>query len=100
MNRRMKHKIVLMAWLALFFILGFCVWSFQAGHLMILIYLVLSVLVYGVYAVTARCPGCGMPILLRPVRLCRMQLYLWSLTAPERCRHCGGGFREGSSFKS
>ena len=85
----MKHRIILMTWLASFFLLGYGVWSFQAGHLMIIVYFVLSALVYGIYAFTARCPRCSMPILLRPVRLCGMKLYLWSLMAPERCRHCG-----------
>ena len=85
----MKHRIILMTWLASFFLLGYGVWSFQAGHLMIIVYFVLSALVYGIYAFTARCPRCSMPILLRPVRLCGMQLYLWSLMAPERCRHFG-----------
>ena len=85
----MTHRIILMTWLASFFLLGYGVWSFQAGHLMIIVYFVLSALVYGIYAFPARCPRCSMPILLRPVRLCGMQLYLWSLMAPERCRHCG-----------
>ncbi len=89
MNRRVKHKIILMAWFASFFLLGFGVWSFQAGHLMIIVYLVLSALVYGIYAFTVRCPRCGSPILLKPVRLFRVQIYYWSLVAPERCRQCG-----------
>ena len=92
MNRRMKHKIVLTAWLAVFFLLGFGVWSFQAGHLMVVVYLVLSVLVYGIYAFTARCGQCRKPILLKPVRLFGMQIYRWSLIAPERCSHCGEAF--------
>ncbi len=78
-----------MVWLASFFFLGYEVWGFQAGHLMIVVYLVVSTLVYSIYAFTARCPQCRMPILLKPVRLCGIRFYLWSLTAPERCRHCG-----------
>ncbi len=69
--------------------MGYGVWSFQAGHLMIIMYLVVSALAYGIYAFMARCPRCSMPILLKPVRLFGMQLYLWSLMAPERCWHCG-----------
>ncbi len=78
-----------MAWLAVFFVLGFGVWSFQAGHLMIIIYLVLSALVFVIYAFMARCPRCRVPILLKPVSLYGIRFYLWSLAAPERCRHCG-----------
>ncbi len=89
MDRRTKHKIILTAWFASFFFLGFGVWSFQAGHLMIIVYLVLTVLVYGIYAFTVKCPRCGVPVLLKPVHLCGMQIYLWSLVAPEQCRHCG-----------
>ncbi len=89
MNRRMRHKIVWASWLAAFFLLGFIVWEFQAGHLMLVLFLALSVLAYGVYAFTARCPRCSMPVLLRPMRLFGMQLFRWSLLAPERCLHCG-----------
>ncbi len=78
-----------MAWLAVFFLMGFGVWSLQGGHLMIIIYLVLGALVYGVYAFRVRCRRCGVPILLRPVSLCGIRFYLWSLAAPEYCRHCG-----------
>jgi hypothetical protein len=88
-NRRAKQRVILLIWLASFFALGFGVWSFQAGHLMIIVYLVLSVLLYALFAFTARCPRCSVPILLKPVRLFGMQIYLWSLTAPEHCRHCG-----------
>jgi len=88
----MIHKIILITWLASFFLLGFCVWSLQAGHLMIILYLVLSVLLYGIYAFTTRCPRCSVPILLKPVNVLGMQIYLWSLTAPEHCRHCGEKF--------
>ncbi len=79
----------MIAWLAAFFLLGFVVWELQAGHLMIFIFLALSMLAYGIYAFTARCPRCGMPILLRPVRLFGMEIYRWSLLVPERCHHCG-----------
>ncbi len=89
MNLRAKHRIVLTAWLAVFFLLGFGVWGFQAGHLMLIVYLFLSTLVYGIYAMSARCRQCGMPVLLRPVRLCGIRIYVWSLAAPESCRHCG-----------
>ncbi len=81
-----------MAWLAAFFLLGFGVWGFQAGHLMIIVYFILSVLAYGIYAFMAKCPRCGVPVLLKPIGLCGMRIYLWSLLAPERCRHCGETF--------
>ncbi len=79
----------MIAWLAAFFLLGFVVWELQAGHLMIFIFLALSMLAYGIYAFTARCARCRMPILLRPVRLFGMEIYRWSLLVPERCHHCG-----------
>jgi hypothetical protein len=88
-TRRAKHKAVLMIWLALFLLLGFGVWSFQAGELMLLLFLVITVLAYGLYAFTARCRECRMPLLLRPARMLGMDIYLWSLVTPERCRHCG-----------
>ena len=79
-----------MAWLLLFFLLGFGVWSFQGGQLMIAAYFTLSAAVlYVFYASLARCPRCRMPVLLRPVKLFGMELYLWSLLSPERCSHCG-----------
>jgi hypothetical protein len=88
MNRRAKHKIIAALWLALFFLLGSGVWSFQAGELMILAYLIVSVIVYVLYAFLARCPACRMPLLLRPLKIFGIELYVWSLLTPERCRHC------------
>jgi len=78
-----------MAWLLLFFFLGVGVWNFQGGHLMIVVYFILSVVLYVFYAFLARCPRCSMPVLLRPVKLFGMELYRWSLLVPERCTHCG-----------
>ncbi len=77
------------AWLALFFLLGFVVWTFQAGHLMIAAYLMLSAIIYVCHAFLARCPRCGLPVLLKPMTVLGMKLYAWSIIAPERCRHCG-----------
>jgi DNA-directed RNA polymerase subunit RPC12/RpoP len=88
-NRQTKHKIILATWLALFFLLGFGVWNFQAGHLMIVAYLILSVIIYGCSAFLARCPRCRFPILLKPVKILGMELYTWSILPPEQCRHCG-----------
>lgn len=85
------HKIVLIAWVALFFLLGFGAWSFQGGELMILAFLILSVIVYVTYAFRARCTKCKMPLLLRPVTILGMELFVWSLVTPEICRHCGAG---------
>ena len=79
---------MLFLWLAGFLFLGFGVWSFQGGELMILIYLVLSVIIYAAYAFLARCPKCGMPILLRPRTFFGVEFFTWSLLPPERCRHC------------
>lgn len=80
---------MLTAWLSLFFLLGFGVWSFQAGHLMVLVYCILSAIVYTVYAFIARCRGCGRPILLKPVKIGSIEIYGWSILAPDICRHCG-----------
>ncbi len=89
MNRRTKCNLVLLAWLAGFFLVGFGVWKFQAGHLMILIYLGVSMIIYMLYAFFARCPQCRKPILLRPRRIFGIEIYTWSIVAPLNCRHCG-----------
>jgi hypothetical protein len=89
MNRRKRNLIVLVAWLAGFFLAGYGVWSFQGGELMLLAYLGLGVLAYVVYAFAARCPHCRWPILLRPRRPLGIDLYTWSFLPPARCRHCG-----------
>jgi hypothetical protein len=78
-----------MIWLALFFLIGSGVWDFQAGELMLLLFLAISALAYVLYAFRARCAKCRMPLLLKPVRIAGMELNLWSLLTPERCRHCG-----------
>jgi hypothetical protein len=89
MNRRTKHNIILLAWLAGFFLVGSGVWSFQAGHLMILIYFAASMIMYMVYAFLAKCPRCRKPVLLRPLQFFGMEIYTWSLLTPVNCRHCG-----------
>lgn len=89
MDRRSRSRIFLAAWTAGFFATGYGVWSLQAGHLMLLAYIAASVIGYGIYAFTARCPDCRMPVLLRPLKLFGIELYLWSLLAPKQCRHCG-----------
>ena len=72
-----------------FFVLGLNAWNFQAGHLMMIIYLIASVLIYIIYAFLARCPHCKAPVLLKPVKCLGMELFLWSLLAPDQCGHCG-----------
>ena len=89
MNARAKHKLALAAWVACFFLLGFGVWSFQAGHLMIVVFLFLSIVLYTIYALAARCPECRFPVLLRPFKAGKIELYTWSLLAPNECRNCG-----------
>lgn len=89
MSRRLIHKIVLLAWLTGFFLMGFGVWGFQAGHLMVMGYLLAGVVVYILAAFTNRCPKCRMPLLLRPMKLLGMDLYRWTLLTPGRCGHCG-----------
>jgi hypothetical protein len=89
MNRRARSIAVLLVWATVFFLLGFGVWNFQGGELMLIAYLVLSVIVYVLYAFLARCPHCRKPLLLAPVRILGMHLYRWSILLPESCRHCG-----------
>jgi hypothetical protein len=88
-NRRGRSIIVLTAWGTIFFLLGFSVWSFQGGELMLIAYLIVSVIVYVMYAFLVRCPHCRKPVLLAPVRILGMNLYRWSILLPESCRHCG-----------
>jgi len=89
MTRRTLHKLILLLWLAVFFMIGYGTWHFQAGELMIIGYVLVSVVIYIVYAFSVRCPACEMPVLLRPVRIFGMEIYLWSLLTPPKCRHCG-----------
>jgi predicted acyltransferase len=89
MNRRAIHGIVLLAWITGFFIMGFGVWGFQAGHLMVMGYLLAGVVIYIFAAFFNRCPKCRMPLLLKPIKLLGMNLYRWALLTPERCGHCG-----------
>ncbi len=89
MKRRQIYHGLLLAWLAVFLLLGFSVWSFQAGHLMVVVFLFLSAGMYALYAFLARCPHCRLPILLRPVRALGIAYYIWSIMMPARCRHCG-----------
>ena len=89
MGRRSIYHGILRVWLAAFFLLGLAVWNFQAGHLMMLLFIFLSGIIYGLLAFLARCPRCKAPVLLRPVRVFGMELYLWSIVMPQQCRHCG-----------
>jgi len=89
MNRRTKCNIAVLVWLAGLFLVGFGVWNFQGGQLMILIYLVAGMIIYMLYAFMVRCPKCRYPILLRPHRIFGMEIYTWSIAVPVNCRHCG-----------
>jgi len=89
MNRRTIHRIVLLAWLTGFFLMGFGVWGFQAGHLMVMAYLLAAVVLYIFAAFMNRCPKCRMPLLLKPMKLLGMDLYRWALLTPGQCGHCG-----------
>lgn len=89
MNLRKRHQLALGIWTLVFLLIGFGVWEFQAGHLMVLVFFGLSMVVYLLYAFFARCPRCRMPVLLRPWKVFGIELYTWSCTAPASCRHCG-----------
>jgi len=69
--------------------MGFGVWDLQAGHLMVMGYVLVSVVIYMFAAFMYRCPKCTMPLLLKPVKFLGMDLYRWALLTPERCGHCG-----------
>jgi hypothetical protein len=89
MGRRSIYNGILLALLAAFFLLGIGVWNFQAGHLMVIIFILLSGVLYGLFAFLARCPRCKAPVLLRPFSVFGMEFYVWSIVMPRRCRHCG-----------
>ena len=89
MNLRKRHGVALGTWILVFLLIGFGVWEFQGGELMVLIFFGLSMVVYALYAFLARCPRCRMPVLLRPRKALGLEFYTWSCLAPEACRHCG-----------
>lgn len=89
MDRRGRHKVILLVWFLLFFLMGAGVWGFQAGHLMVIGFFMASLVAYMLAAFLMRCPACRMPVLLRPCRFLGMELYTWSLLTPTKCRHCG-----------
>jgi hypothetical protein len=88
MKRRTIHSIILILWFMIFCVIGFGAGDLRSGHLILIGYLFLSIVTYTVYAFIAKCRACGMPVLLRPLKLLGMDLYLWSLLTPKRCRHC------------
>jgi hypothetical protein len=81
--------LVLIVWFFVFLMLGSGVWSFQAGHLMVIVFFVASLVFYILAAFLMRCPKCRMPVLLSPRKILGMELYTWSILTPARCRHCG-----------
>jgi len=89
MDRRSKHKVILIAWFIVFLLMGSGVWGFQAGHLMVIVFFMASLVFYLLAAFLMRCPKCRMPVLLRPRKFLGMELFTWSILTPERCRHCG-----------
>ena len=89
MSRRPIHRIALLSWITGFFLMGFGVWGFQAGHLMVIGYSLAGVVIYSFAAFLIRCPKCRMPLLLKPMKLLGMDLYRWTLFTSEQCGHCG-----------
>lgn len=92
---RKNFAIALMLWLAGFFIIGYGVWSFQAGHLMVLLYLGAGTLLYIIAAFTLRCGQCRLPILLRPRSIFGVEFFTWSLLPPKQCGRCGSPLTTG-----
>jgi len=88
-NKRTTQKIIALAWLAGFFVVGFGAWNFQGGEFMLIGYALLGAAGYMICAFSYRCPKCRMPVLLKPLRLLGIEIYLWSFVAPQVCRHCG-----------
>jgi hypothetical protein len=93
MGRRATHIVVLTVWLIVFLLLGFGVWEFQAGHLMVIGFFMASLAGYILAAFLVRCPTCQMPVLLRPWKFLGMELFTWSIMTPTHCRHCGAPLR-------
>ncbi len=89
MDKQAKHKIILIIWIGLFFVLGSGVWNFMGAELMLIIYLAVGILAYVSYAFLSRCRQCRMPLLLRPVKILGVEFFLWSIITPRKCRHCG-----------
>ncbi|MDH4163831.1 MAG: hypothetical protein OEW15_14265 [Nitrospirota bacterium] len=89
MDRRSRYNGILIIWLAVYFLIGWCVWSFQAGELLLIGYLAVSTILYAVAAFLFRCPACRMPVLLRPRRFLGFEIFSWSCCVPSTCRHCG-----------
>ena len=89
MGRRSIYHLVLVTWLAAFMLLGFFGWTLQAGHLMLVLFLALSCMLYVLAAFFIRCPRCRTPVLLRPVKFFVLDIYLWSIVMPRKCRRCG-----------
>jgi hypothetical protein len=93
MNLRNRHLFALVIWTAVFFLIGFGVWEFQAGHLMVIGFFMVSLVGYILAAFLMRCPKCRMPVLLRPWKFLGMELFSWSILTPTHCRHCGEPLR-------
>ncbi len=89
MTRRGKQKIVYVVWLSLFLLLGFASWRLQAGIVLVLTYMLISILFYWIYAFSVKCPNCRMPVLLKQHTFLGAEFYTWSLLTPGKCRHCG-----------
>ena len=89
MHRRNVHRAVLAVWSAVFLLFGLSVWDLMAGHLMIGIFLGMSLAVYLFAAFTIRCPACRMPVLLKPRKFLGASIYTWRCLIPEKCAHCG-----------
>jgi hypothetical protein len=93
MDRRAKHKVILIVWFMVFLLLGSGVWGFQAGHLMVIGFFMASLVCYILAAFLMRCPKCRLPVLLRPRKFLGMELFTWSILTPTHCRHCGEPLR-------
>jgi len=89
MDRRLKQKILIAAWFAVFLLLGFSVWKLEEGCLIVVAYFVVSVVFYWILAFSVKCPKCRVPVRLRPRRFMGIEFYTWSYLTPEKCRHCG-----------
>jgi hypothetical protein len=83
---RKKYLVLLAAWAVLQILALWVAVKYQGVYIALMFALPV---IFGTWMVLLRCPNCGKAALHNPKNLFGTEIYLWTVTIPEKCTRCG-----------
>lgn len=85
MNIRTKYRLSIVIWFISGSILGLAA-MYITKYFLIPLFVVGFVI--GVYGLSLKCPNCGKRVLYNPLKIFRMEFYIWTSWIPKNCTKC------------